>query len=184
MNNRIGAAVKHVWNDAMHVLHNFGGLSQIQQQLYLGRCSLHLLLLKSSMPKLSCMGSFYTRAPYLSPELFFIPAWTFGFYFLSVILEEQWNPEIIATGERLYFWNGYSPTCDQIWRNLNTHWQIFEGLINWYLAKHLTYFGNLLCYWSQTFIIVYIWANIEPIIQPFGHTVHQFHLLFLWKSRF
>ena len=48
MNNRIGPTVKQVWNVVMHVLLIIVGFV-INRSAHLGRYSLHLLLLKSSM---------------------------------------------------------------------------------------------------------------------------------------
>ena len=45
----IGPTVKQLWNYVMHVLHNFFGLNVNTTAFCLGRSSLHLLLLKSSM---------------------------------------------------------------------------------------------------------------------------------------
>ena len=45
----IATVVKHVWNVAMHVLHNFMEVVIGTTAYQLGQCSLHLLLLKSSM---------------------------------------------------------------------------------------------------------------------------------------
>ena len=46
----IGPTVKQVWNDAIHVLHTFGGgAAKNTTGYHLGRLNLHLLLLKSSM---------------------------------------------------------------------------------------------------------------------------------------
>ena len=49
MYNWIGPKVKQVWNNAMHVLHNFLGFDMNTTAFYLGRYSLHILLLKSSI---------------------------------------------------------------------------------------------------------------------------------------
>ena len=53
MNNWIGPTVKQVWNYAMHVLHIFLGFNINTTASSLGQYSLHLLLLKSTMPKLA-----------------------------------------------------------------------------------------------------------------------------------
>ena len=50
MSNWIGPTVKQLWNYAMHVLHNFFVFNTNTTAFCLGRSSLHLLLLKSSMP--------------------------------------------------------------------------------------------------------------------------------------
>ena len=49
MSNWIGPTVKQLWNYAMHVLHNFFRFNINTAAFCLGRSSLHLLLLKSSM---------------------------------------------------------------------------------------------------------------------------------------
>ena len=49
MSNWIGPTVKQLRNYAMHVLHNFLGFNTNTTAFCLGRSSLHLLLLKSSM---------------------------------------------------------------------------------------------------------------------------------------
>ena len=49
MNNWIGPTVKHVWNNAMHALHNFWGFDVYTSAFRLGLYNPHLLLLKSSM---------------------------------------------------------------------------------------------------------------------------------------
>ena len=54
-NNWIGPTVKHVWNDAMHVLHNFGEFDINTTAFCLGQYSHHLPLLKSSMPSYSVL---------------------------------------------------------------------------------------------------------------------------------
>ena len=48
MNERIGPTVKHVWNDAMHVVHTFLGVVINTTAYQLGWSSLHLLLRESS----------------------------------------------------------------------------------------------------------------------------------------
>ena len=52
MSNWIGPTVKQLWNFAINVLHNFLGLNISNTPFCLGRYSLHLLLLKSSMTEL------------------------------------------------------------------------------------------------------------------------------------
>ena len=49
MNNQIGPTVKHVRNDAMHLLNNFLGFVMNTRAYHYGQYSPHLILLKSSM---------------------------------------------------------------------------------------------------------------------------------------
>ena len=52
MSNWIGPTVKQLWNDAMHVFNNFFGFNINTTAFCLGRSSLHLLILKSSMTQI------------------------------------------------------------------------------------------------------------------------------------
>ena len=61
MNNQIGPTVKHVWNDAMHVLSNILGFVINTTAYHLGRYSLHLLQLKSSVRRLIGVNSLTTK---------------------------------------------------------------------------------------------------------------------------
>ena len=51
--------------------------------------------------------------------------------------------------------------------DLNTLLQIYEGLFGIW-QNILTYFGKFLCHWANFHTCM--WANIEHIILPSGHT--------------
>ena len=61
MSNLISPRVKQLWIYAMHVLHNFFGFNTNTTAFCLGRSSLHLLLLKSSMSDVKGIPSYETE---------------------------------------------------------------------------------------------------------------------------
>ena len=140
MSNWIGPTVKQLWNYAMHLLHNFFGFDTNTTAFCLGRSSLHLLLIKSSIRHHFGVRCFIVLVPVwwvsaigVSPQ----PLWVF-----------LGSPE---STETLAWWTAKQTSSlenDEKWPKINInlfsfhYWSLYKFPWCWVARKTTQYYSK------------------------------------------